>query len=264
MHDRHQNRKQYFDEQGITTSKYVIPYIERSLPLTSEMRVLEIGCGEGGNMVPFLQKGCEVIGVDLNEQQIKNAKIYIDETVPNAKVQLLYKNIYDASPDELGKFDLIMLRDVIEHIHDQEQFMKYVKAFLKDNGRIFFGFPPWRMPFGGHQQVCKSKFLSKLPYFHLLPKPLYAGMLRMFGETKHVVDALLEVKETGISIARFERIARKHNYTTDNKTLFFINPNYEIKFKLTPKELFKPFQVIPYFKDFLTTCYYTVIRIDKK
>jgi hypothetical protein len=66
-----------------------------------------------------------------------------------------------------------MLRDVIEHIPDQDRFFKHVRSYLQPDGVIFFGFPPWYMPFGGHQQVCHSKFLSKLPWFHPLPFPLF-------------------------------------------------------------------------------------------
>ena len=50
------------------------------------------------------------------------------------------------------QFDLILLKDVIEHIPDQERVIPYLKEFLKPGGRVFFGFPPWYMPHGGHQQ----------------------------------------------------------------------------------------------------------------
>ena len=58
MQERHFNRKQYFDEQGITTAAYVIPYINDIKPITSTLKILEVGCGEGGNMKPFLDMGC--------------------------------------------------------------------------------------------------------------------------------------------------------------------------------------------------------------
>lgn len=260
MQERHKDRKKYFREQGLTTAKYVIPYIEEIIPVNSNIRVLEIGCGEGGNIVPFLNKGCEVIGVDLNQGQIENAKEFIADSNPNAKVQLLYQDIYEAEIEEIGRFDLIFMRDVIEHIHNQEKFMPFLKKFLKDDGKIFFGFPPWRMPFGGHQQICKNKLLSKMPFYHLLPMFLYKGVLRLFGETKKTIEDLVEIKETGISIRRFERIVENNTYKINKKTLYFINPNYEIKFGLKPRKLNKIVAGIPYFKDFFATCYYCVIE----
>jgi 2-polyprenyl-3-methyl-5-hydroxy-6-metoxy-1,4-benzoquinol methylase len=64
-----------------------------------------------------------------------------------------------------------LLKDVIEHIHDQPKLIAWMKSYLAPNGTIFFGFPPWQMPFGGHQQLCRNKVLAKLPYYHLLPRP---------------------------------------------------------------------------------------------
>ena len=179
MQERHKNRKIYFEEQGITTTQYVIPYLEEVMTIDSNTRVLEIGCGEGGNLLPFVERGCEVVGIDLNCPQIERAKQYIIEEKPGAKASLICEDIYDTDGEKLGRFDVIMMRDVIEHIPDQERFLSYLKTFVKKDGIIFFGFPPWQMPFGGHQQGCQS-VLSKVPYFHLLPNPLYNGVLKMF------------------------------------------------------------------------------------
>ena len=141
--------------------------------------------------------------------------------------------------------------------------MSYVKKFLSPNGKIFFGFPPWQMPFGGHQQICRSKIASKLPYYHLFPKPIYTGLLKMFGENEVTIRNLVEIKETGISIDRFERILKKENYKVDEKREFLINPNYEVKFNLTPRKQFSLISAIPYFKNFVTTCCYCLISNPK-
>ena len=54
MDDRHLNREKYFHEQSYTTEKYVIPFINKLLPITSNLTIAEVGCGEGGNLKPFL------------------------------------------------------------------------------------------------------------------------------------------------------------------------------------------------------------------
>jgi SAM-dependent methyltransferase len=260
MQERHQNRKQYFVEQGITTREYVIPYIETVKPVNRDSRILEIGCGEGGNLSPFLEMNCEVVGVDINTAQIERARLFTNEQVPDAKLTLLNRNIYELGPDDLGVFDLIMLRDVIEHIPDQDKFFKHLKTLLKPDGVVFFGFPPWYMPFGGHQQICHSK-LSKVPYFHLLPEGLYRFVLKSFGEQKSTIDSLIEIKETGISINRFNKLVASNGYQFAKKTYYLINPNYKIKFGLTPRKQNRIVQSIPFFRDFFTTCYYSVVRV---
>ncbi len=259
MQARHQDRKRYFEEQVYTTEKYVIPYIERFMPVTKAISVLEIGCGEGGNMQPFLDLGCKVVGIDLNKSQIENAHVYFENHENRKNLDLILRDIYEMQPHELGDFDLIIMRDVIEHIHNQEKFMAYVKRFLKPNGKFFLGFPPWQMAYGGHQQIAKHKYLSKLPYFHLLPMPIYNTILKTAGEGDKVRNELLEIKETGISIERFRQILKAENYKVDNETMYLFNPNYEIKFNLKPKEQLGIVKRIPYFRNFLTSCCYYLL-----
>ena len=35
------------------------------------MNILEIGCGDGGNLLPFTELGCNTTGVDLSAGRIK-------------------------------------------------------------------------------------------------------------------------------------------------------------------------------------------------
>lgn len=258
MHERHVERKQYFEEQSITTKKFVIPYINEILPVTPELSVAEIGCGEGGNMAPFLDLGCKVFGIDIAENKIQNAKLFF-EGHPNEKnLTLIAEDIYKLEPGDHLKFDLILMRDTLEHIPDQQVFLAYLKKFLKPHGKVFIAFPPWRMPFGGHQQICESRFLSKLPYYHILPVFLYKSFLKLFGESGPKIKGLLEVKETGISLFRFKKILKQNNYFIDKETMYLINPNYEVKFKLKTRKL--PVLLnIPYLRDFYTTTYYCII-----
>ena len=54
MQERHSDSLRYFNEQALTTQKYVIPYLESLKKIDSSLSVLEIGCGEAGNLKPFL------------------------------------------------------------------------------------------------------------------------------------------------------------------------------------------------------------------
>ncbi|MCG9910803.1 MAG: class I SAM-dependent methyltransferase [Flavobacteriales bacterium] len=258
MQERHSNRERYFQEQGLLTATYAIPYINEFKVITSEMHVAEMGCGEGGNMKPFLEMGCRVTGIDISKTKIENAEKFFAGHPQRENLTLIAEDVYNIPPESIEKFDLIYLRDVIEHIPNQEKFLAYIKDYLKPGGVIFFGFPPWRMPFGGHQQVCKSKLLSKLPYFHLLPMPLFKAVLRLFGESEATVQSLVEVKETGISINRFRGIIKHNKLRFCKEDYFLINPNYEIKFNLKPRKL-PALLNIPWLRDFYTTAYYCII-----
>ncbi len=81
----------------------------------------------------------------------------------------------------------------------------------------------------------------------------------MFGESQNTIDALLEIKQTGISLERFERIVKTENFTIDKKTLYFINPNYETKFGLKPRVQSKLITAIPFVRNFFVTAGYYLI-----
>lgn len=260
MQERHTDRKQYFEEQVLVTEKFVIPYIEQVIKLKESSVVTEIGCGEGGNLKPFLDRGCKAIGIDLALNKIENGEKYYASHLLKKNLQLIVANIYDIDAKKIEKSDLIILRDTIEHIPNQSVFMNKLKDFLKPDGKVFFAFPPWRMPFGGHQQICDSKILNKTPFTHLLPMNMYKLLLKKAGETDNKIQSLQEIKETGISTAHFKCILKKNSYKIEKEDYFLINPNYEIKFNLKTRKL--PFLLnIPYIRDFFTTAYYCIVTL---
>lgn len=265
MQKRHLDRQQYFNEQSESTRKYVLPYILQNYKENNnskKIRVLEIGCGEGGNLLPFLEMYCECCGVELSESNYNNALQFYENNPLKSNLILLNKNIYDTVPDEIGGvFDIIFLRDVIEHIPEQERFMKHLKQFVAPTGILFFAFPPWRMPFGGHQQISKKKWISSMPYIHIFPKSIYKFILKILGSSNNEINGLLEIASTGISIHRFEKIIRREKYTMIKKTHWLFNPNYQIKFGLKPRKVFKIFH-IPHIQDFYTTAVYYLLRIE--
>jgi SAM-dependent methyltransferase len=258
--DFHSNKAYYFQMQHDNAAEYVIPFIEATFELKAGMKVLEIGCAEGGVLLAFLEKGMEGVGVELSEPRAAQAKDFLKEYIEKGQAQVFSKNIYDESFEEMfkGQFDLIVLKDVIEHIHDQPKLMKFMKTYLKPNGKIFFGFPPWQMPFGGHQQVANSK-LSRMPWLHLWPRPIYRGFLKLFGESQPSIDELMDIYTTRISLERFERIVGETGYQISGKQLFLINPIYKYKFKLKPRKQLKLLGAIPWLRNFWTTCGYYLI-----
>jgi SAM-dependent methyltransferase len=261
MQKRHLDPLQYINEQIITTQKYIVPFIQQVKQIDASLQVLEIGCGEAGNLKPFLDLGCKCVGVDFSIHKIEQGKVFF-ATHPNAEnIRLISEDIYKTNEFH-AQFDIIIIRDVIEHIHDQDKFLVLLKDLMAPNGVVFFAFPPWQNPFGGHQQICESKFLSSLPYFHLFPVSLYRSVLKLFGENEGKINGLLEIKETGISLERFEGLAKKNGYIELLKIFYFINPNYEVKFGIKPRKLANLLCGIPYLRDFVSTCGYYLLKIN--
>ena len=226
------------------------------------MRVLEIGCGEGGVLKAFLEKGCTGVGVELDSTRVVDANRLLADFLAGGTLRIVSKDIYDTDPvqDLGGAFDLILLKDVIEHIHDQPRLIGWMKKFLNPNGVIFFGFPPWQMPFGGHQQICRSR-ISRLPYLHLLPRPIYRSILEWNREP---VNDLMEIRDTRLTIERFEQICLSQGYEFALQEHFLLNPIYEWKFGWKPRKQFGWLRAIPYIRNYFTTCVYYLIKSKKE
>lgn len=263
MYEFHKDKDQYFDIQYRVTRDYIIPFLEAYLPGKKWERVLEIGSAEAGVLKAFLEKGAHCTGIELSPERVELATRFHADAIEEGRIEFVNRNIFDIDPehDLGGRYDLVILKDVIEHIPGQKQFMHQLEAFLQKDGVIFFGFPPWYMPYGGHQQVCKT-WLSKIPYFHLLPASIYKSVLKMAGEPEHTIQDLLEVKSTGISIERFENALKFNKLKIIAKRHYLTNPIYQYKFGWKPRKQNTILSHIPYVRDFFTTASYYIVQPD--
>lgn len=254
MQERHKKRNIYFKELSITSRKYFVPYIQHWHTIEAGMNVLEIGCGDGGNLLPFSEMGCNTVGVDIAESRIKDAKTFFENN--QAKGIFIAQDIFKLKELEQS-FDIIICHDVFEHIADKKQFLSELSKYLKPHGIVFMSFPAWQMPFGGHQQICKSKLLSHLPFVHLFPAVIYQLLLKSFGENNACIKELLSIKQTRVSIESFENLIKKTTLNIQDRQLWLINPHYKIKFGLSPRKLSRSISYIPFLRDFFSTsCFY--------
>ena len=97
-------------------------------------RVLELGCG-AGNFGAKLKElyGCSVVGIEIFTSAAEQAKLKLD------KVIVASIDGYDFS--HLGKFDLIIANDVLEHLVDPWMVIDRLHESLSDNG-LFIGSIP--------------------------------------------------------------------------------------------------------------------------
>lgn len=140
MQERHVDGERYFKELAYSTEKYLLPFMEGVRKVVPGMKVLEIGCGVGGNLLPFVERGCRVTGVDLGKERIAQAARLLDP-VRYPGVELIAADIFTVAHLK-GSFDLILVHDVIEHIPDKVRFFELIKEFLRPGGIIFWVFLP--------------------------------------------------------------------------------------------------------------------------
>jgi len=256
---RYIDRERYFNELAETSRGFYIDYIKRFKEIEDSSRLLEIGCGEGGNLLPFAELGCHVEGLDLAPNKIENARTFFEKRGMKG-VFSCSDFLKDTPPSEDARFDIILIHDVIEHIEPEgkEDFFARARLYLKPDGMIFFGFPAWQMPFGGHQQICRSRF-CRLPFIHLLPTGLYKAYLKAFKENPAQIEELLSIKRSKMTPEKFERLASSQGYRTTDRTFWLISPHYKAKFGLKPRKLWKAIGMLPFLRNFFTTsCFYVI------
>lgn len=254
--NRYSDRERYFLELAETSGRYYMDYLRRFKHFGIGSRVLEVGCGEGGNLLPFAQFGCEVLGVDISRGKMVNAIRFFKERKTEGQFRCM-DFLEDEMPD--GLFDIVIAKDIMEHIapEKKEQCLRRVRLLLRPDGIAFFGFPAWQMPFGGHQQTCRIWICAHLPWTHLLPERSYRSFLSRSGEDDRHIDELMEIRECRMSVELFERLCSVTGFQVLDRTLWLVNPHYRAKFGLIPLRLRLGLDRIPGLRNYLaTSCFY--------
>lgn len=111
--------------------------IERLIPLPDKARILEAGCGTGGNLEMLGSLGeLEAFEYDAIAREIAEHKSALD--IP-----------FGALPHDIprpeNRYDLIALFDVLEHIENDTETLSGLSTRLSEGGRIFVTVPalPW-------------------------------------------------------------------------------------------------------------------------
>ncbi len=257
----HSDPAQKWRQQYLTTKHHILPFVSQHWTFAQQAKVLEIGCGEGGVLKAFSEAGFLCYGIDLSESRISHGRKLISEEIENNNITLYTGDVHDTEIFEhlAGEMDLIILKDAIEHIPEQEKMLKILHRFTKDDGAIFLAFPPWINPFGGHQQLAAS-VLKFVPWFHILPRGLYRKILELFHETDSQIQVLMEVCDTRLTTARFERMLSNTDWHIKTRQFFLFNPGYEFKFGLRPREQFKVISGMPVLRDFASTAVYYLVH----
>lgn len=105
-------------------------------------RVLDMGCGTGANLTePLAERfpSIRFVGVDNDKTSIEFAQS--EKRHQNADY------ILSDDLDALGKFDLVIASEVIEHVEDPDTFLDSLKSRLTGEGKIVITLPNGYGPF---------------------------------------------------------------------------------------------------------------------
>jgi SAM-dependent methyltransferase len=117
--------------------------------VVSGRRVLDLGCGLGAHSVAVARAGAaEVIGVDSDLEKVRRARTLADHA--GAPGVGFVAQSGSALAFEAGRFDTVLMLDVIEHLAEPAAVLDECARVLRRGGHVLVGFPPYRSPWGGH------------------------------------------------------------------------------------------------------------------
>ena len=96
---------------------------------------LDIGCGSGIHALAALQMGAaSVHGIDIDENSVATAQAVISEhwSKPNFKVER--GNIFEVSPEDMGRFDVVYSWGVLHHTGDMWGAISNAAGFVAPGG----------------------------------------------------------------------------------------------------------------------------------
>lgn len=111
--------------------------IRRSIALPANARILEIGCGTGHNLEMLARFGT-VEGIEIDDAARAVASRRLGREIGKAPLPEL-------GGIEDGRYDLVAILDVLEHVEDDHAALASIARKLKPGGRILITVPahPW-------------------------------------------------------------------------------------------------------------------------
>lgn len=150
--------------EGTCASPYLLPaMLSLSPDLGRNLRILDVGCGNGYMAGVFLGKGCDVTGIDLSEQGIEIAR----RTHPRGRFEVLPADENLLANLGCDPFDLVISTEVVEHLYDPRSFVRGCYHALRPGGRFILSTP--------YHGYLKNLALSLAGKWDVHANPLWDG-----------------------------------------------------------------------------------------
>jgi methyltransferase-like protein/2-polyprenyl-3-methyl-5-hydroxy-6-metoxy-1,4-benzoquinol methylase len=172
-------------------------------PEVATARVLEIGCGAGGNLIPFaaVHPQARVVGIDLSPVQIEEGGRRA-QALSLDNLQLLQGDIARMDFAELGQFDFVIAHGVYSWVPSevQEALLTAFRALLAPEGVAYISYnvyPGWKS-----KEILRDAML--------LASGSSVTPEEKAQEARRMVDFLEEVSRADSTLARIIDDSREH------------------------------------------------------
>lgn len=237
--------EKHFYEQEKYTNEYLIPYLNENLETFKDtnIKILEVGSAEGGTLSILDSLGYEIDGIEISQPRVDIALKKLKPEIIVSTGDITTK----IDTDKKGYYDLIIMRDVIEHIEDKQAAFDNINSLLSEKGHLFVTFPLKYSAYAGHQQNYKS-WIKYVIFISLLPDFVIKFLHKITGENDRL-DNLLYTKRCTLSYFRFKKLV-KEKWSTHHIGFFLLRPVYKQRFGWPIVKNLN----IPFFREFSNGC----------
>jgi len=112
-------------------------YLERPIQVDPGTKVLDVGCGTGNNLLPFLDRGCECSGIEVTDdiarktQDLLESRGYQSLIKEGSNTQLPFSN---------DSFDIVLSLNVLHYEKNEDSIKTALREYsrvLKPDGVLF-------------------------------------------------------------------------------------------------------------------------------
>lgn len=224
----------YRHYQYVLAERFLIPILREWGIDPGGKRLLEVGSGNGGCGAAFHDAGAAVTALEIDERLAAVSREFNERH--GVAIDVFAGDILapDCPAFERGPFDIIMMRDVMEHIAGPARALENIGNNLSAGGLAFIVFPPYYSPYGGHQQILPAKrFLSipynKLPFLQLLPDRLFC---RIVNGTDSQSGEVRRLRGVRLTLSGFESAAAAVGFRIRRRRSYLSRPTFSLRYGL--------------------------------
>ena len=131
----------------------------------AEKTFLDIGSGSGLHSLAALSLGAaSVMAIDIDENSVSATQGLLTKRAPGLKWAAKVASIFDASPDTLGKFDVVYSWGVLHHTGDMWRAIECATHFVNPRGRFAIAIYS--------KTTCDSMWKIEKGFYSRAPRPV--------------------------------------------------------------------------------------------
>ena len=108
--------------------------------ITSDMRVLDAGCGYGRNLVHLLREGCEIFALDADPDSVEHVRQLSNSLMTGLPAENFQVGPIERMPFSNGFADVVICNSVLHFARDEEHFRAMLAELwrvLRPGGMLF-------------------------------------------------------------------------------------------------------------------------------